>query len=985
VAVDPGHELLALLRRRLVTAFHDAADALRAAGALDGLGPAGPPWTPGAVGEQLLARLDQVPVPGLQAGALLPLAGQLTSVDDGGSLVAGLYGWDPDPVGHTQPRGIAYAVRAGADPGELRVALAAVVVDGVPALELVASGVISPGEDIPLVGGWSLLPDGAVDGVLRVRFAATGAAQVSGGTPGDHVSVQLIRSAPAGPDVGVAGGPALDLGNVSVGVALALGPDGTPHTIGAVRIDGGAATLAPAGVAALIPGLGPIPLDVNLAADGQLGVSLAGSTTLKATLPVGGTLPGVQVGPLEVALVLDPAGPVGVRVAVGLAVELPGVPIRLSLGGAGLTVPFDLGDAGRFGFDPAGLLPTEPDGAGVDLALPMVSGAGLVRRAAPNEYAGALALSIPPMSAAGFGVLGLRPLSLLVLISASFPLPGIQLGFGFAVSGVGGIVGVNRRVDRDALTAAVVGGTAADLLFPADPQAAAGRVVAALPAIFPAAPGRVVLGPMFQLSWGGRLVTASVAVILELPEPVRITLLGKLVLALPDPAAPLVNIQVTIVGVVDPGVPSAWFLASLAGSSIAGVPLTGELFLLTRGGADPTFVLSAGGFHPAYALPRGVPPLRRLVLDLSPSPLLQLRCQAYLAITPNTVQFGARIDLVAEIAGCGLRGFLGFDVLVQLDPFRFVAEISAGIAVEVLGETLAGISLDLVLAGPAPWHVRGRGRVELFLFSVSFDFETGWGDPAPAPLATPDVGGILAAAFAAREAWSAQPPDPGRSPVELSASARRALADGTVVHPHGRLTGRQRRVPLGLTLGRFDRLAVAPQRWDVIAPVLADGVPAADAVEVREQFAAAAFLQLSDDEQLSRPSFEAYRAGVSFLSGDTEPAAGRLAGLEWETKVISAEEVLMPAGFALPQLHAALAVAAVARLDHPIWWQPRRDAVTIRPATFLAADTWALTGAEDVLAAAVTSVAEAQQATAATLAGDPSRRLAVVEAWEVGA
>lgn len=35
---------------------------------------------------------------------------------------------------------------------------------------------------------------------------------------------------------------------------------------------------------------------------------------------------------------------------------------------------------------------------------------------------------------------GERPLSLLVIIGAVFPLPGVQLGFGFAVTGIGGVV-----------------------------------------------------------------------------------------------------------------------------------------------------------------------------------------------------------------------------------------------------------------------------------------------------------------------------------------------------------------------------------------------------------------------------------------------------------------------------------------------------------------------------------------------------------------
>jgi hypothetical protein len=66
------------------------------------------------------------------------------------------------------------------------------------------------------------------------------------------------------------------------------------------------------------------------------------------------------------------------------------------------------------------------------------------------------------------------------------------------------------------------------------------------------------------------------------------------------------------------------------------------MFLLTRGGSDAEFVLSAGGFHPQFRAPRGVPALARLGLDLSPASFLDMRCQAYLAVTSNTWCSSAR-------------------------------------------------------------------------------------------------------------------------------------------------------------------------------------------------------------------------------------------------------------------------------------------------------------------------------------------------------
>ena len=962
---DPARDLSTLLRRRLVELLTATANALQAT--LDGLAAQSPSWPQPAVQDHLLAPLDSAaPADPVAAAVVSVLTGSLRAPDGDASL----HGWSPAAG---QPRGVAYALRAGGNAGDLAVALAT----DETALRLVASGSAAAAATVPLGAGWTATLGGGITGTFDVRIPPDGDLQATG-TPGDSVTVLFHRAAPVAPDVGADPGPAVRFGQVEASGTVSILPDGSPAFTGWLRITDGSVALAPGGFAGLVPGLGPVPLALDLAADPGSGVTLGGSTTLATTIPLSASLPGVTAGPLEVALTLGVGTSVGIRVGARLAFDLPGVPIHVDAQGIGLTVPFALGDGGRIGPDPGALVPVAPDGAGVDLALPIITGAGAVRLVPSGDYSGLLALTIPPMSAQAFGVLHLDPLSFLIVMSATFPPPGVQIGFGFAVTGVGGIVGVGRRADAQGLAQAVVSGTIADLLFPADPDKHADRVVAALPAIFPPAPGRVVVGPMFQVSWGDGLISASVALVLELPEPVRIALVGKLRLAIPDPAVPLVDIQVTFAGQVDTGEPSVWFLASLAGSSIVGVPLTGDLYLLSRGGDDPQFVLSAGGFHPAYVPPRGVPALRRIGMDLG-SGFLQLRAQAYFAVTSNTIQFGARLDLVAEVAGCGLHGFLGFDVLVQLEPFHFRAQIAGGIAVEVKGETLAGISLSLALDGPAPWHALGRGSVDLFLFSVSFDFELTWGDPAPPRLATPDVEGILQQAFTARDAWTAAPPDLTRSPVQLSAAARKALADGTAVHPHGRVAGRQQRVPLGITLQRFDRVPIAPQRWDIADPVLAAGVPAEAPTELREEFAAASFFALTDDEQLGQPAFEPYRAGLAFSSGNMVVGEARDTDLSWKTSTID-DTPLVTHDMRLGSLTALLGVASAASVSDPGWWQVPAARVVEIGAQYVPAGTWALSAASDLLPAGRTA-AEAYQA---AQAADPLRRVRVVESWEVG-
>lgn len=213
------------------------------------------------------------------------------------------------------------------------------------------------------------------------------------------------------------------------------------------------------------------------------------------------------------------------------------------------------------------------------------------------------------------------------------------------------------------------------------------------------------------------MVSLSAAVVAELPDSARLSMLGVLRVAGPDPVVPLIELNATFAGQCDSAEPSAFLMVSLNASHMAGIPLNGDVLLLSRGGSDPTFVLSAGGFHPALSLPRGVPALHRLSMNLSPVPWIQLRCEAYFAFTSNTVHFGAQLFLVAEIAGCGLRGPAGHRVLP--DPGR---------------------PGPLARGGPRqhrPVSLRGVVRLRRDLGKP----------PAPLPAAPPDLEGELRTAF----------------------------------------------------------------------------------------------------------------------------------------------------------------------------------------------------------------------------------------------
>ncbi|MFJ8085628.1 DUF6603 domain-containing protein [Streptomyces sp. NPDC096205] len=642
---------------------------------------------------------------------------------------------------------------------------------------------------------------------------------------------------------------------------------------------------------------------------------------------------------------------------------------------------------GIFGLDLARLA-VDPTKLEVDTTLPPVRLRGRLERRQPDSYSGVLSAAVPATTVTAFGQLDLAAPggpAFIALIGAAFPPPGLQLGLGFSLSGVGGVVGVNKAVSQDALIAAIADGTAGELLFPPDPVAAAQRVVPRLPALFPTAPGRAVVGPMFQVSWGGRLVSLSAAVVAELPDPVRLSLLGVLRVSVPDPAVPLIHLKATFAGQFDTAEPSALLMASLTGSHMAGVPLEGDVVLISRGGPDPVFVLSAGGFHPAYRIPRGVPVLRRLTMNLSPIPWIQLSCQAYFAITSNTLQFGARISLVAEIADCGLRGQFGLDVLIRREPtLSFTADMRGAVSVEVFGETLLGIAFSLTLEGPAPWHAVGHGSIDLFLFSASFDFDERWGNPPPAVPAEPaDLRGRLEKAFGRPEAWSAMPPSKGEYlPVLLSPAANRLIGDGSLVHPHGTIVARQRVLPFGVAIERFGPSVVEPaETWDIGSSTLG-GTDADDGPTV-DSFAPGQFHTLSDDEQLTRPAYETYRSGRRFSADISEPENDAFvrATLAWETRVVPDPRPQRPLDLLRFVRIAALAdaedLAVATSVRDPRWWQTQLALlVTDRP-PIAAVSTWSMAPVETDTGSASTDAELLLRCR--ELAG-----VRAVEAWEVG-
>jgi hypothetical protein len=558
--------------------------------------------------------------------------------------------------------------------------------------------------------------------------------------------------------------------------------------------------------------------------------------------------PGVQiVGALSGNAALGP-----------VAMTVDRVGLRVRIGGSGVQV----------GFKP-------PDGFGlsIDTSTLRVGGFLLVDEE-HGRYVGAVEIAIvQKFSLVAIAIIttkrpdGSEGFALLILIAITFPVP-IPLGYGFFFAGAGGLLGINRGIDLDRLRLGLRSGTADSILFPTDIVRRIDTIVRDLDESFPIAEGRFLIAPMAMITWSSPpLVSAKVGLIIEIGSPLRLGILGVLRLALPDPSSPIVDLKVAFLGALDIPGSMLSFDASIYDSYIGyadfKLRLEGDIAFRICWGATPDFVMTVGGFHPSYrpAAHLRLPPMRRMTLSLlKDNPRITL--SVYFAVTSNSVQFGAQMELVFEAGGFSIEGNGGFDVLVQIVPFHLEAHIWVRLSVKAGGSELLSINLDLNLEGPTPWIARGKASFKILFVKVEVSLEATMGEAAPAALPTVSVLPKLLDAFGAEAAWSA----------ELSARAADLIAlippkkGELVLDAAGRLTVRQRLMPLARDISLFgtarptdvSRVSVAELRV---------GRRAAGTADVSEAFAPAAFRALTDREKLAAPSFEQMPAGVQAVSG----------------------------------------------------------------------------------------------------------------------
>jgi hypothetical protein len=256
------------------------------------------------------------------------------------------------------------------------------------------------------------------------------------------------------------------------------------------------------------------------------GLRVTGDAGLEVFIPLHQNLAIVDLNGLYFSLGIGSDSALHIGLAAQVTAHLGPIVATLDRIGADAAISFPPNGNGRLGMADFHLDFVPPKGVGLALDAGVIKGGGFLSvDTAKGEYAGALELTFQDVIALkAIGIIntklpdGSPGFALLILVTAEF-VP-IQLGFGFTLVGVGGLLGLNRRLDTEALRVGVRTGALNSVLFPQDIIANITRIISDIKDIFPIATDHFVLGPMGKLGWGTpTLLSLEIGVIIDLPTP----------------------------------------------------------------------------------------------------------------------------------------------------------------------------------------------------------------------------------------------------------------------------------------------------------------------------------------------------------------------------------------------------------------------------------------------------------------------------------
>ena len=522
-----------------------------------------------------------------------------------------------------------------------------------------------------------------------------------------------------------------------------------------------------------------------------------GRANERVVLPVRFSFPGVELREMAFGLVRNPAREVtAFEITTSIAATL-GDAVGMQVVGSGFVVT-PTGEVEHQAMFDLPVSPRWPDAIGLRIKAGPITGGGFIQRVERTykvdgkdvkriEFGGVLQLQILSFGVSAIVILSPDPFSLVLVIGVRFPVP-IDVGLGFTLNGIGGILAVDRGLSLPALRSGMKEHILDKMLFPDNPVAEAPKLLDKVANVFPPRDGGFVVGPIVELGWGSqtKFVEMKLGVVLALPDPM-IVVLGSLRVRAVTKETPVTDIRADLFVAVTPEY--LLLFASMRDSTIGGYKVEGDLGLYIQWSGGGAFEFSVGGFHPEYEKLTGSKPklgqMDRLSIDLSPAKRLSFVIKGYFAITAGSVQIGVDGRFKADFVVIVAKAWITLDMIFIWAPrFAFKVSIEVGAEVELLGFTFCSVMFRGSLSGTRPFSLGGHIKVDVW-FLPTFDKDLGpitWGDAAAPALPAVDPLAVAAKALREEDAWQA--PLPGHA-AQLVTLAQVDDVPGTDRAPDG--------------------------------------------------------------------------------------------------------------------------------------------------------------------------------------------------------
>ncbi len=293
--------------------------------------------------------------------------------------------------------------------------------------------------------------------------------------------------------------------------------------------------------------------------------------------------------------------------------------------------------------------------------------------------------------------------------------------------------------------------------------------------------------------------------------------------------------------------------------------------LLVAWGNEPNFVVSVGGFNPRFVPPPlPFPTPQRIQVDILEESYARMRAEGYFAVTTNTVQFGAHVEMFFGFSALSVEGEAGLDALIQFSPFHFIVEISTSFSVKVFGAGVFGVGIHLTVEGPTPWHAHGTASISILFFSIEVPSRRHAGrspqHDAPAGRGHADPWRLSSASTATGRRSCPRAPH-----LMVSLRTLPPSEAELVLHPVGTLQVSQRTIPLDLTLDKVGSQKPSDANRFALS-VTSAGM--AKTRNMQEPFAPAQFVETDDATKLSEPAFAPQDSGLELAPEGNVYASG---------------------------------------------------------------------------------------------------------------